>query len=514
MKILVPMAAGDQFFDKEDYHFPKPLVEVAGQPMIKLVIDNLRAAAPDAEFIFVVNEQDCQHHSLDKVLDLMTDGQCKIVKLRQPTQGAVCSCLMAIEHIVGDEPLLISNCDQILSTDLAEALAEFRRMSADAAVIAFDSVHPRWSYIRTEGNSVIEAAEKSVISRFAIAGIYYYARGRDFLDAGMQLIHNGVTEKGSYFISLTLNELILRGKNVTFREIPSGQYHSFYSPHKIAEYERLVQQQVSLAPPTVVSHPRMQELTVVIPMAGEGSRFTNAGFVQPKPFIDVAGETMIERVLDNLYLRNARYVVIALQEHLEACSDAVIRLLKRPNVTIVPLDGPTDGTATTVLLARHEIRSEAPLLVANCDQLVDFDLQAFVDDCLDRDLDGSILVFKDPYRDSKWSFARVNADRIVTEVKEKVAISDFATVGLYLFRRGQQFVDWAIDMIAHNDRTNNEFYVCPVYNHGIASGARIGAFEISVADMTGLGTPEDLHDYLSRQPVVSIHDRYHASGWS
>ena len=81
--VATDMAAGDQFFDKEDYHFPKPLVEVAGQPMIKLVIDNLRAATPDAEFIFVVNEQDCQHHSLDKVLDLMTDGQCKIVKLRQ-----------------------------------------------------------------------------------------------------------------------------------------------------------------------------------------------------------------------------------------------------------------------------------------------------------------------------------------------------------------------------------------------------------------------------------------------
>ena len=508
------MAATDQFFDKDDYHFPKPLIEVAGQPMIKLVIDNLRAAVPDAEFIFVVNEEDCLHHSLDSALELMTDGRCTIVKLQQPTQGAVCTCLLAIEHIVADEPLLISNCDQVFSTDIALALAEFRQADADSGVIVFNSVHPRWSYVRTDGERIIESAEKKVISRSAIAGIYYYARGRDFLDAGMQLVRNGVTEKGSYFISLTLNELILRGRHIAFKDIPGSHYHSFYSPHKIAEYERTVQQNEATARVSAIRPSSMHDVTVVIPMAGEGQRFAKAGFSQPKPFIDVDGETMIERVLDNVRLRNAKYVLIARQEHLEACPNAVIRLLKRPNVSIVPLDRSTDGTAATVLLARHEICKQTPLLIANCDQLVDVDLQAFVDDCVQRDQDGSILVFKDEFKDPKWSFARVNDDRVVTEVKEKVAISEYATVGLYLFRKGENYIDWAIEMIARNDRTHGEFYVCPVYNHGIASGAKIGSFEIPAEGMTGLGTPEDLHDYLSRQPVINIHDRYRASGWS
>lgn len=443
MKILVPMAAADKFFEKEDYHFPKPLVEVAGQPMVRLVIDNLRAAAPDAEFIFVVNEQDCRQYSLDKSLALMTDGQCTVVKLSQPTEGAVCSCLMAIEHIAEDEPLVISNSDQIISGDIGPAIAQFQQQSADAGVLVFDSIHPRWSYVRTDGPRVLEAAEKDVISRSAIAGLYYYARGRDFIESGKQLIHNGVTEKGNYFISLTLNELILRGKNILSKDMPSAHYHSFYSPHKIAEFERIVQQTAAAARDSVYPTAATNDVTVVIPMAGEGERFAKAGFSQPKPFIDVAGETMIERVLDDLHLRNAKYVLIAQRTHLEACSEDMIRLMSRPNVSIVPIDGPTEGTAATVLLARHEISRDAPLLIANCDQLVDVDLQGFVDDCISRDLDGSILVFKDEQRDPKWSFARVNADRTVTEVKEKVAISDYATVGLYLFRRGENYLDWA-----------------------------------------------------------------------
>jgi dTDP-glucose pyrophosphorylase len=149
-----------------------------------------------------------------------------------------------------------------------------------------------------------------------------------------------------------------------------------------------------------------------------------------------------------------------------------------------------------VLHARALIDDETPLLIANCDQIVDFSCETFVADCWARGLDGSILCFKDGELDPKWSFAKTDRTGIVTQVAEKVAISDLATVGLYLFRRGSDFVAGAVDMLARNERVNNEFYTCPVYNHVIRNGGRIGVHEVRFEDMHGLGIPDDLIAYL------------------
>ena len=106
------------------------------------------------------------------------------------------------------------------------------------------------------------------------------------------------------------------------------------------------------------------------------------------------------------------------------------------------------------------------------------------------------MTFTDPFSDEKWSFAALGEDLLVKEVAEKEAISDQATVGIYMFNRGSLFIDSAIDMIVRNERTNNEFYVCPVYNFCIEQGARIGVYNINYESMHGLGTPDDLNRYL------------------
>ncbi len=176
---------------------------------------------------------------------------------------------------------------------------------------------------------------------------------------------------------------------------------------------------------------------------------------------------------------------------------AVEKLLSR-GVEIVPVEALTEGTACTVLLAREHFDSDQPLLIANSDQLVDVDLNLFVADCLKRGLDGSILVFRDETRNPKWSFAQTDTIGRVVRVAEKVPISDLATVGIYLFRRGRDFVSAAADMIANNDRVNGEFYTCPVYNYMIRSGFNVGVYEIPQSAMHGIGTPQDLGAYLDQ----------------
>ncbi len=497
MRFLVPLAGGEDLFPRSEFHFPKQLVEIDGDPMIVRVINNLLAADPGASFIFIVHKQDCAEFSLDQALNIATENRSQIIMIDRLTAGAACSALLAIEHIDDAEPLVVCNGDQVLESGIAEALIEFTAQDLDAGVVTFPSVHPRWSFVRVDhSGAVVEAAEKRVISRRAIAGFYYFKHGREFVRAVQASIRNNRTTHGHYYIAPTLNEVILEGGKVGFYDIPHEHYQSFYSPQRVEHYERVRQNLTIAAIAGTSVGTQVQQVSVVIPMAGLGSRFAKAGYTRPKPFIDVGGAPMIERVMENLKVEAARFVLLARAEHLEAELQLTRRLKDRGDVAFVSVDRVTEGAACTVLLARERLDPEQPLLIANCDQIVDFDCDDFVSDCERRRLDGSILVFREDDGDPKWSFARTGPTGLVAEVQEKKPISNLATVGLYYFRKARYFTDAAIHMIARNERVNNEFYVCPVYNYAIAAGHRIGVYEIPADAMHGIGTPEDLQRYI------------------
>lgn len=237
-------------------------------------------------------------------------------------------------------------------------------------------------------------------------------------------------------------------------------------------------------------------INIVIPMAGAGSRFAKAGHEKPKPFIDVDGKPMIVRVLENLAYPDARYILIARKEHMDREKELVKEIEKEFNAIFIPIEKLTEGTACTVLYARKYINNDEPLLIANSDQIVDIKIADFIDDCSARNLDGSILTFIDEYKDPKWSFAKIDDKNLVTEVKEKVVISKYATVGIYLYSHGKDYVNSSIDMIIENERVNNEFYTCPTYNYAINENKKIGIYNIEFEQMHGIGTPDDLNKYL------------------
>lgn len=235
-------------------------------------------------------------------------------------------------------------------------------------------------------------------------------------------------------------------------------------------------------------------LNVVVPMAGSGSRFVSAGYGEPKPFIDVYGKTMIERVLDNLKLAEARYILIVRDEFLKHYQDKLNEISHEYGCIFVSVDKLTEGAACTVLLSAGYIDNQDPLLIANSDQIVEMELSSFLEDAVARKLNGSILTF---YADHpKWSYARTDDKGYLLEVREKEVISEHATVGIYYFEKGCFFVNSAKEMIANNERVNNEFYVAPVYNYAVKNGLKIGIYGIEESQMFGLGTPEDLNEYL------------------
>lgn len=233
-------------------------------------------------------------------------------------------------------------------------------------------------------------------------------------------------------------------------------------------------------------------LNIVIPMAGRGSRFAKAGYANPKPLIDIYGHAMIEYVTKNISPKcEHRFIYICQEEHIAKYK--LDELLKRiePNCEIVTIDHITEGAACTVLLAEKFIDNEDPIMIANSDQFVDTDINAYLEKM--DGYDGLIMTM--PADDPKWSFIKYDENNLVTMVREKEVISNEATVGIYNYAHGSDFVKYAHQMIDKNIRVNNEFYVAPVYNEMIEDGKKIGFNDVG-AKMHGLGVPEDLNEFM------------------
>lgn len=236
---------------------------------------------------------------------------------------------------------------------------------------------------------------------------------------------------------------------------------------------------------------RDNKLTVLIPMAGAGSRFANAGYTFPKPLIEVRGKPMIQVVVDNLNTE-ANFVFVVQREHLAKYD--LTSMLQRiaPNMKLAVVDGMTEGAACTTLAAKQYINNDNPLIIANSDQFVDWNSNECMYAWSADSIDGGILTFKSTH--PKWSYVSLNDHGFAAQVAEKKVISDNATVGIYYWKRGADYVKYAEQMIEKNIRTNGEFYVAPVFNEAIADGKRIRIKEAK--HMWGIGTPEDLEYFL------------------
>jgi len=234
-----------------------------------------------------------------------------------------------------------------------------------------------------------------------------------------------------------------------------------------------------------------EKLNVLIPMAGAGSRFEQAGYTFPKPLIEINGKPMIQLVVENLNI-DANYIYVVQKKHREKYNlDSLLNLIT-PNCKIVETDGVTEGAACTALLAREYINNDNPLFFANSDQFVEWDSNEFMYRMQETNSDGGIVTFNSTH--PKWSFAKIDDKGLVVQVAEKNPISDIATVGYYYWKHGNDFVKYADRMIENNTRVNGEFYVCPVFNEAVLDRREIRTFNIS--KMWGLGTPEDLKYFL------------------
>ncbi len=235
-----------------------------------------------------------------------------------------------------------------------------------------------------------------------------------------------------------------------------------------------------------------KKMNVLIPMAGLGSRFKEAGYSFPKPLIEVRNKPMIQAVVENLNV-DANFIFLVQREHYQTYHLESMLNVMTPKCKIILVDGLTEGAACTTLLAKHLIDNDEPLLIANSDQLIEWESGEFFHAMNSPNIDAGIVTFNNSH--PKWSYVRLDDYGNIVETKEKEVISDIATVGIYYFSKGSDYVRGAEQMISKNIRVNNEFYVCPIFNELIEEGKKVKNFNIE--KMWGIGTPSDLEYFLN-----------------
>jgi dTDP-glucose pyrophosphorylase len=239
-------------------------------------------------------------------------------------------------------------------------------------------------------------------------------------------------------------------------------------------------------------------LNILIPMAGRGTPFKEAGYAFPKPLIDIKGKTMIEVVVNNLRPScDHKFIFICQREHCEKYDlYNILKAATKNRFEIVEINGTTEGAACTALSAIQYINNDDELIIANSDQYIETSIDDFIKNARLNKKDGLIMTFESSH--PKWSYARQDSKGKVIEVAEKKLISNHATVGIYYYKKGSDFVSGAEAMIHKNIRHNNEFYICPVFNELIINGKNIYTYNIPENKMNGLGTPEDLNNFLKK----------------
>jgi NDP-sugar pyrophosphorylase family protein len=218
-------------FSERGHTFPKPLIEIGGKPMIEVVVHNLRPTEVH-EFIFICRQNHLDNFALGEVLNLVAPG-CRIIGMNNPTAGALCSVLLAMEHMSPGEELLVANADQFVEASIDDFLRAARQGPWDGYLMTFPATHPKWSFAKIEDDHVVAVAEKRPISRNATAGLYYFRSASDFVSAAERMLLKKATVGGEFYVAPVYNELILMGKRIGIYAIKREAMHGLGVPEDV-----------------------------------------------------------------------------------------------------------------------------------------------------------------------------------------------------------------------------------------------------------------------------------------
>lgn len=210
LNIVIPMAGLGSRFSNVGYKLPKPLIDVNGKPMIQVVVENMNI---NAHYVFIAMKKHVEEYDVENVIKEVTCGNYTIHTIDELTEGSACTVLKVRDIIDNDRPMMLANSDQYLEWDPYDFLV--KSQGVDGLISCFEADHLKWSFAKVDGSGrVTEVAEKKVISNLATTGLYYFAKGSQFVRCADAMIAKNIRTNGEFYNCPIYNELIEEGGDV------------------------------------------------------------------------------------------------------------------------------------------------------------------------------------------------------------------------------------------------------------------------------------------------------------
>ena len=532
MNVIIPMTGYGSRFVAAGYQELKPFIRVMGRPVIEWIVKDMYPA--DVNIIFVCRGEHLMKDASMRERLLLLAPEAKIVSIEDwVKKGPVYDVLrgyrelLAQQAIDAQEPCIINYCDFYMQWDYAAFAQEAAERGCDGAVPCYSGFHPNLlpeknyyaSCLTDAQDDLIEIREKYSFEKDKTKakhspGVYYFAGGA-VMEKYCQILteHEECAINGEYYASLPYNFMVQDGLKV-WVPVNVEYFCQWGTPEDMQEFvywTDLIRKSEAAPHTGGAESPGAEEEMqgrILIPMAGAGQRFADAGYTIHKPAIMTADRTTGQekpmvvcatKDLPGVAADGSNVIYVDRNFHQTDGVEDAIRAWY-PQASFITVDHLTEGQACTCMLAEPYLDPEQPLLIAGCDNGMDIDRDAF--DALTKECD--CIVFT--YRHNEAVLANPNAygwmiadaDGNITGTSIKKAISDSpmedpAVVATFWFRRAAVFIEATKKMIAENDRINGEFYVDQTVKHVLDLGYRAKIFDID--RYVGWGTPADYEGY-------------------
>jgi len=507
-QLIIPMSGIGKRFIDAGYDVPKPLIEVDGIPIIEHVVNLFDR--PD-DVIFICNEVHLIDTNMIEILKRISPN-CKIYPVPNANRrGPVDAVTQIFDKIDDDKEIIFSYCDYGTEWDYKKFLKETRENNSDGAIPCYTGFHPHmlgndnYAFVKCDGNRALDIQEKKPftndkMSERASNGTYYFKNGKIVKKYFKELIDKNININGEYYISLVYKLLINDNKLVTTFLI--DKMLQWGTPYDLENYNTWLDYFISVKN----EQPKIENpanTTLILPMAGKGSRFNEDGYELPKPMLDVMGKPMIIQAV-NCLPKSEKSIFICLDEHIKKFSIDTILIDTYKNTNIVSIKETTEGQACTcdIGIKTHNVNLENPIMISACDNGVYYDTKEYLKLIEDDSIDVIVWSFRNnqasKVNPNAYAWLDVDDEGIIKHVSCKNFIYDnplttHAIIGTMFFRKGKYFIDGFNANLMENVRTNGEFYVDDVLNQNIKAGLKVKVFEVK--HYICWGTPNDYKTY-------------------
>ena len=506
MQIIIPMSGFGERFRRAGYSVPKPLIEVDGKPVIAHVVDLFPG---ESNFLFICNQDhlDTPAFRMAEILERHCPGA-RIHGIAPHKLGPVHAVMQVADHIDPDAPAIVNYCDFACYWDYRDFKSFVTETRCHGALPAYRHFHPHslgptlYAIMRETDGWMTDIQEKQPFTdkpneEFASSGTYYFASGALIKAYFAETMRQDLTVGDEFYASLVYKPMIADGLDIAVYELQ--HFMQWGTPEDLREYQRWSATFARLASEGAAPAARHGG-SMLMPMAGLGKRFSEAGYATPKPLIPVSGLPMAVQATRDLPAAPAtRFVLRRDLPERETVEAELARSV--PGGSVRALDGLTDGQARTCLLGLDGLDLDAPLTIGACDNGLLYDAGVFARLIDDADTDVLVWVARGHpqaiRRPEMFGWVDADAGGLIRGVSVKTPLADPAAdpiiTGAFSFARGRDFVAAAERMIGRNARINGEFYVDTAIGDAVALGLRCRIFEID--HYLGWGTPDDLKTF-------------------